>query len=97
MPAIKVYPTHEAALDVRHPISGALSDDGSLWENDAFTARMLSDNAVTADAAGGHKSTRAKVDHGKPPAHATGSRPDAETVAQPAPPEPETDQHDERT
>ncbi|WP_024340986.1 hypothetical protein [Bradyrhizobium japonicum] len=73
MPAIKVYPTHEAALDVRHPVSGAISDDGSIWEHDAFTARMLSDNAITTDIARRHRSKRQKVDHGKPPAHATGS------------------------
>lgn len=81
MPAIKVYPTHEAALDVTHPVSGALSDDGSLWEHDAFTARMISDNAITTDAASGHKSNRAKPDHSKPPAHATVSADAAPSTA----------------
>lgn len=92
MPAIKVYPTHEAALDVRHPVSGPLSDEGSLWEHDAFTARLLSDNAVTTDAKRGHKSERSKIDHSKPPAHATGAQPD-DAPAAAAPPATDPDDH----
>lgn len=73
MPIIKVYPTHEAAMDIRHPVSGALSDEGSNWEHDAYTARMLDDRAITTDPKAGHKSSRPKIDHSKPPAHATGT------------------------
>lgn len=95
MPAIKVYPTHEAALDVRHPVSGALSDEGALWEHDAFTARMLSDNAITIVAGNGHRSSRPKADPRMPPAHATGSRPEGEPAAA-VPPALDQNEHEEQ-
>jgi hypothetical protein len=51
MPKIKIYPRKASALNVRHPIDGALRPAGSLWEDDGFTARMLTDRAVTTEEA----------------------------------------------
>lgn len=47
----KVYPTAENSLVIRHPIDGPLKAEGSDWEVDGFTCRMLVDNALTSDAA----------------------------------------------
>ena len=44
---VKVYPTKASALNVTHPIDGRLVAAGSQWEDDGFTARMLSDGIVT--------------------------------------------------
>jgi hypothetical protein len=73
MAKIKVYPTHENAGAIRHPVDGPLNDDGSMWEEDGFTGRMLADNAVTTDPERGHKYEAPRPDHTRPPAHATGS------------------------
>jgi len=73
MPKVTVYPTHENSAAVVHPDSGPVSDEGSSWEYDAFTAKMLADNAVTLEKSAGHKFAAVKQDASKPPAHATGS------------------------
>lgn len=49
MSLIKVYPTHPNALNISHPASGKLSEEGSMWLDDSFTARMLTDGAVTTE------------------------------------------------
>jgi hypothetical protein len=49
MAKIRVYPTHVNALNVKHPIDGALKHGGSDWESDGFTARMLTDGSVTTN------------------------------------------------
>jgi hypothetical protein len=46
----KVYPTSASSLVIAHPIDGKLRAEGSDWEADGFTARMLTDGAVTDDA-----------------------------------------------
>ena len=73
MPKIKVYPTHESVFHVAHPIDGHISDEGSMWEHDAFTARMLNDNAVSRDEARRHVFAQKRPDPSRPPAHATGT------------------------
>lgn len=74
MPKIQVFPTHENAHILSHPIDGKISDAGSWWEDDAFTARMITDNAVSTDKLRAHKfDDDKKADHTKPPAHATGA------------------------
>ena len=73
MAKIMVYPTHENALVIAHPTDGALSDAGSLWENDGYTARMLADRAVTTVKEHGHISKRHKPDASQPPARGTGA------------------------
>lgn len=74
MPKIKVYPTQENSFILVHPRDGAISDAGSMWEDDAFTARMITDNAVSTDPARCHKfAPDKKRDYSQPPAHATGS------------------------
>jgi hypothetical protein len=45
----KVYPTAENSLVIKHPIDGPLKVEGSDWEVDGFTCRMLVDNAITSD------------------------------------------------
>lgn len=81
MSKIMVYPTHQNALVIAHPSDGPLSDQGSLWQHDGFTARMLTDGAVTTDKARGHISTKPKLDASKPPSHAA-----VHTVDEPAAP-----------
>lgn len=71
MSKIKVYPTHEMALVITHPLDGPLSDAGSLWERDALTGRLLDSNEITTDPARAHLSSREVPDHARPPAHAT--------------------------
>jgi hypothetical protein len=69
---LKVYPVHENCHVLRHPVDGKISDEGSLWEDDAFTARLMDTNEVTTDEARAHKfSKNKKHDHTRPPAHAT--------------------------
>jgi hypothetical protein len=46
---IKVWPTKASALNVAHPIDGKPKADGAMWEQDGFTARMLSDGIMTRD------------------------------------------------
>ncbi|HEY2210272.1 MAG TPA: hypothetical protein VGH62_01390 [Bradyrhizobium sp.] len=48
---VTVYPTSRAALAIKHPVNGPLSEGGAQWLRDGFTARMLSDGAVTLDKA----------------------------------------------
>ncbi len=45
----KVFATHPNALNIAHPMDGKLRPDGSFWEDDGFTARMLADGAVTEE------------------------------------------------
>jgi hypothetical protein len=45
----KVYPTRETSLVLRHPIDGPLMAEGSDWELDGFTCRMLVDHALTSN------------------------------------------------
>jgi len=49
MTKIKVYPTKASALNVRHLIDGKLARAGSEWTEDGFTARLLTDGAITRD------------------------------------------------
>lgn len=70
MAKITVYPTKENALNIRHPIDGPLRATGSAWEQDGFTARMLSDGAVTQDEAKAWLPTK-HIDPAARPAHAT--------------------------
>lgn len=46
---ITVYPVKQSSLVLVHPADGPLKPEGSDWDNDGFTARMLSDNLVTQD------------------------------------------------
>lgn len=46
----KIYPAQENAIGLRHPIDGPLAAAGSLWTEDGFTARLITDGAVTRDA-----------------------------------------------
>lgn len=71
MAKITVYPTKESALNIRHPSDGPLKLAGSQWEQDGFTARMLTDGAVTRDKDAAFKSTKEPVDPTLPPPHAT--------------------------
>jgi hypothetical protein len=67
-----VYPTHENAHVLAHPQSGKISDEGSKWEHDPFTQRLIDTNEISTDPARAHKfSANKKTDHGKPPARAT--------------------------
>jgi hypothetical protein len=45
----KVHATHPNSLNIAHPIDGKLKPEGSHWEDDGFTARMIADGAVTTD------------------------------------------------
>lgn len=82
MPKIKVYPTHENCHVLIHPTDGKLSDEGSLWEYDPFTARLLDTNDLTRDTARAHKFAADKrQDQSKPPAHATYPEPVAATAS----------------
>jgi len=71
MSKITVYPLSENALNIKHPSDGPLVDTGSAWNNDGFTARMITDGAITADKDKAFKSEKPKPDLSKPPAHAT--------------------------
>lgn len=51
MTKITVYPVKAGALNIKHPIDGPLQATGSDWEIDGFTARMLTDQAITKDKA----------------------------------------------
>jgi hypothetical protein len=73
MAKITVYPTKASALNIKHPIDGQLKAAGSQWENDGFTARMLSDKAVTTERTDAHKPARPLTDPNAPPPHATGA------------------------
>jgi hypothetical protein len=57
---IKVYPTKESALNVRHPSAGAARVEGVDWPNDVFTARRLTDGSFTTDPAKAFKSASMK-------------------------------------
>lgn len=46
----KVYPTGASSMAIKHPIDGQLKIEGSEWEVDGFTARMLVDRAITSNA-----------------------------------------------
>jgi hypothetical protein len=70
MAKITVYPTKENALNIQHPIDGPLKAAGSIWEQDGFTSRMLTDGAVTRDEAKAWQPTK-PVDPAARPAHAT--------------------------
>lgn len=63
----KVYPTGETSLVIKHPIDGPLKIEGSDWEVDGFTCRMLSDHAVTSDQNEAWKATPAKAPPPPPP------------------------------
>lgn len=58
----KVYPTTEVSLVLRHPIDGPLKAEGSDWEVDGFTCRMLVDRAVTSSADEGWRAPSPAVD-----------------------------------
>jgi hypothetical protein len=45
----KVYPATENALIIEHPIDGKLKPEGSDWEVDGFTCRMLADREITSE------------------------------------------------
>ncbi len=47
---VKVYPTKKTAVGLKHPHGPALLIAGSLWPQDSFTARRLTDGSVTKDA-----------------------------------------------
>ncbi len=47
---VKVYPTKKTAFGLKHPHGPALLITGSLWPQDSFTARRLTDGSVTKDA-----------------------------------------------
>lgn len=47
---VKVYPTKRTAVGLKHPHGPVLLITGSLWPQDSFTARRLTDGAVTKDA-----------------------------------------------
>ena len=50
MANVTVYPTKASALRIAHPSHGPLrAGQGTVWINDGFTARMLSDGLVTED------------------------------------------------
>lgn len=68
---IMVYPATKNSLVIRHPISGPLVIGGSLWEEDAFTMRMLTEFAITTNKASGFNEPSALVDITKSPPHAT--------------------------
>jgi hypothetical protein len=51
MPKVMLWPTKANAMNVRHPSDGLPKIDGCLWENDGFTARMLTDGIFTLDRA----------------------------------------------
>jgi len=51
---ITVYPMKRSALLIHHPEGGQVVQAGSQWPNDGFTARMLSDRQVTANASEGY-------------------------------------------
>ena len=50
MAKIRVYPAKASALNLRHPIDGKLGATGGEWTEDGFTARLLTDGAITRDA-----------------------------------------------
>jgi hypothetical protein len=73
MAKITVYATKQSAFNIVHPTDGALKSGGSSWENDGFTARMLSDGALTTIANAAVESDLPAYDPTKPPAHYTGA------------------------
>jgi hypothetical protein len=71
MTTVTVYPTSRAALSIKHPINGALIADGSQWTRDGFTARMLTDGAVTLDKDRAWRDTEPPIRAASPPEQAT--------------------------
>lgn len=71
MTKIMVYPTAQNSLVIRHPIDGQLKAEGSKWEQDGFTARMLTDGAVTSSHNLAWESAEPPADPSAPPAHKT--------------------------
>lgn len=52
---VMVYPTSKNAMNIRHPDGNLpLRESGGEWPNDGFTARMLTDRAVTLDKSEGY-------------------------------------------
>lgn len=43
---IAVLPNKDSAIGMAHPIDGPLKKDGSLWLDDLFTARRLTDGSI---------------------------------------------------
>jgi hypothetical protein len=71
MAKIKVYPTSKTSMVLDHPIDGKLKCSGSEWEQDGFTARMITDGACTVDKGRGWVDDTPAPDPSKLPAHAT--------------------------
>ena len=46
---VMVFAVKPSVIGLRHPIDGPLKPEGSLWELDGFTARMLTDGLVTRE------------------------------------------------
>lgn len=57
-----VYPAHEHACAIMHPIDGHLAPEGAQWTDDGFTARMISDGLVTT-----HKAKLVKAEYPQHP------------------------------
>ena len=53
MAKIRVFPTKASALNVRHGVDGTISMGGSMWEQDGFTSRLITDGILTIDPAKG--------------------------------------------
>ena len=70
MSKITVYPLSENALNIKHPSDGPLVDTGSAWNNDGFTARMITDGAITDDPSKGW-TPDVPIDAMAAPAHST--------------------------
>jgi hypothetical protein len=49
MVKINVFPKSPNALVIKHPTDGPLRAEGSSWEYDGFTARLLVDGEITTD------------------------------------------------
>lgn len=83
MAKIKVYPTSKTSMVLNHPIDGKLKSAGSEWEQDGFTARMITDGACTVDKGKGWVDDTPPLDPSKLPAHATTDeeKPDEPDVA----------------
>ena len=79
MAKITVYPVKQSSLVLLHPGDGRLVSSGSQWENDGFTARMISDNLVTTDQSHAYTGEPPDV-----PSKAFQAKPQP-TAAQPAP------------
>jgi len=76
---ITVYPTAKNSLVLSHPIDGPLSTDGSSWTRDGFTARMITDGAITDDPSKGW-TPDVPVDAMAAPAHSTAVEDNPPTV-----------------